>query len=146
VKSAAALRLGHTEFAVAVLGGTVALLGAERMRFALMLIPRRDLDSLRALARDRGLSSAWDVLSAAVDGPGIPDVIPELHAPIVLTERERVVLGGLVKTGNLAEISAELFVSTNTVKSQLRSLCRKLEVGSRDEALLAASERRLIHL
>jgi LuxR family maltose regulon positive regulatory protein len=73
-------------------------------------------------------------------------VFGELRPAIELTERERVVLQQLVTTGNHTEIAAALFVSPNTVKSQLRGLYRKLGVASRSEALLTASERHLISL
>ncbi|MFB2599957.1 LuxR C-terminal-related transcriptional regulator [Herbiconiux sp. P17] len=41
-------------------------------------------------------------------------------------------------------MASALFVSINTVKSQLRSLYRKLGVASREEALVAAAERGLL--
>jgi LuxR family maltose regulon positive regulatory protein len=55
-----------------------------------------------------------------------------------LTPREAEVLEQLRKTGSLTEIAATLHVSSNTVKSQVRTLYRKLGVSHRDEALRAA--------
>ncbi|NLP84315.1 hypothetical protein HF576_10670 [Microbacterium sp. CFH 90308] len=59
-----------------------------------------------------------------------------------LTERELAVAATLAHHSSLDDIAAAMSVSRNTVKSQLRALYRKLEVGSRDEALsvLAAWE------
>ena len=55
-----------------------------------------------------------------------------------LTVRERVILRELLETANLNDIALRLHVSVNTVKSQRRSLYRKLGAASREEALAAA--------
>ncbi|ODU06693.1 MAG: hypothetical protein ABS81_04230 [Pseudonocardia sp. SCN 72-86] len=55
-----------------------------------------------------------------------------------LTARELQVLGSLDSLASLPEISASLFVSVNTLKAHLRSLYRKLGVGSRREAVTKA--------
>ncbi len=55
-----------------------------------------------------------------------------------LTEREREVLRLLVRGARRHEIAAELYVSVNTVKTQVRSLYRKLGVANRGEAIRAA--------
>ena len=64
--------------------------------------------------------------------------MPERASTVALTERERVVLQALVEGGSHTEIAQRLFVSPNTVKSQLRSLYRKLDVTRREEVLSAA--------
>ena len=48
------------------------------------------------------------------------------------------VLTELRRTAGVAEIAERLHVSENTVKSQRRSLYRKLGVSSRDEAIAVA--------
>lgn len=141
LRAAAALRLGRDDFALTVLDEAAGLMLDRRLGFALLLLPRSDVEALAALASARGSVSAVALL-AQVDGH--PSVFGELRPAIELTERERVVLQQLVVTGNHAEIAAALFVSPNTVKSQLRALYRKLGVASRQEALLTASERQLI--
>ena len=55
--------------------------------------------------------------------------------PQALTDREIVVLDSLRRHATAAEISLSLTVSVNTVKSQLRSVYRKLGVRCRDDAL-----------
>jgi LuxR family maltose regulon positive regulatory protein len=61
-------------------------------------------------------------------------------APAPLTERELAVLR-LLPTGLSArEISHELHVSVNTVRSQVRAIYRKLEVTSRAHAVASARE------
>ncbi|WP_313358055.1 LuxR C-terminal-related transcriptional regulator, partial [Microbacterium sp.] len=61
-----------------------------------------------------------------------------------LTPRELILLGRLVETLSVNDIAAELHVSVNTVKSQRRTLYRKLGATSRDEALALAAEHGLL--
>jgi LuxR family transcriptional regulator of spore coat protein len=58
-------------------------------------------------------------------------------APLVepLTRRERVVLANLAEDVTLEEIAARLFVTRNTVKSQVRSVYRKIGVSNRADAV-----------
>jgi len=55
-----------------------------------------------------------------------------------LSERERAVLRLMPTTLANSEIAGELFVSVNTVKTHVRSIYRKLDVGSRREAVTRA--------
>jgi len=57
-----------------------------------------------------------------------------------LTRRERVILSNLEEGVTLEEIASRLFVSRNTVKSQVRSVYRKLGISTRAEALAWARE------
>jgi len=52
-----------------------------------------------------------------------------------LTRREKVVLSRLSENTTLEELAAELFVSRNTIKSQVRSVYRKIGVSTRAEAV-----------
>jgi LuxR family maltose regulon positive regulatory protein len=52
-----------------------------------------------------------------------------------LTPREEAVLRLLMSRLSLREISQELFVSLNTVKSHTRAIYRKLSVSTRQEAV-----------
>ena len=52
-----------------------------------------------------------------------------------LTQRERVVMGELAEDITLEDIAARLWVTRNTVKSQLRSAYRKIGVSTRAEAV-----------
>lgn len=52
-----------------------------------------------------------------------------------LTRRERVVLAELAEDVTLEEIATRLFVTRNTVKSQVRSVYRKIGVSTRAEAV-----------
>ena len=61
--------------------------------------------------------------------------VPAEPATQAITEREGVVLRYLPTLLTMNEIAGELCVSPNTVKSHLRSLYRKLGVGTRREAV-----------
>lgn len=52
-----------------------------------------------------------------------------------LSTRERIVLGELSESITLEEIARHLFVSRNTVKTQVRAVYRKIGVSTRAEAV-----------
>ncbi|HQY32424.1 LuxR C-terminal-related transcriptional regulator [Actinotalea sp.] len=52
-----------------------------------------------------------------------------------LTRRERVILSNLDEETTLEEIASRLFVTRNTVKSQVRSVYKKLGVSTRADAV-----------
>ena len=52
-----------------------------------------------------------------------------------LTHREADVIGLIVRGRSNREIGEEMFLSTNTVKSYIRSAYRKMEVASRSQAV-----------
>jgi DNA-binding CsgD family transcriptional regulator len=58
----------------------------------------------------------------------------------VLTRRERVILSNLDEETTLEEIASRLWVSRNTVKSQVRSVYRKLGVSTRADAVARARQ------
>ena len=76
------------------------------------------------------------------------DRAPARHAvaPLLepLSEREQAILRFLPTTLSNREIAAELFVTTNTVKTHLRSIYRKLDVARRREAVERARDLRLL--
>lgn len=61
--------------------------------------------------------------------------IPTQRVRTRLTERESIVLAHLDEETTLDEIATRLFVTRNTVKSQVRSVYRKLGVSTRAEAV-----------
>ncbi|MFD4467894.1 LuxR C-terminal-related transcriptional regulator [Rhodococcus sp. NPDC058505] len=100
------------------------------------------------------------VLPFAEAGPGIRDLLgrhrgrfgshedfvghilsripAEAAAPNPLTAREMELLLELPSWRTAEQIAADLFVSVNTVKTHLRGIYRKLEVGSRRDAITTA--------
>lgn len=132
------LRLGRPAEASHALESLAATLEGLGLTTPLALLPVEDLRDLRALA-DAGGSAA--VIRAL--GRPVPPVLRRIPV-LSLSERERVVLRELVGTSSIPAIAETLFVSVNTVKSQLRSLYRKLGVSSREEALVVAATLRLL--
>lgn len=65
-------------------------------------------------------------------------VYPETMVVVTLTERESVVLAEVARGQTMPQIAESLYVSYNTVKSQMRSLYQKLGAGSRAEAVARA--------
>lgn len=74
-------------------------------------------------------------------GVDVPWTVSALGSSVAaprLTERERVILEELLATSSVTEIATRLHVSANTVKSQRRTLYRKLGASSREDALAIA--------
>ncbi|ABA88231.1 helix-turn-helix transcriptional response regulator, LuxR family [Syntrophotalea carbinolica DSM 2380] len=61
-----------------------------------------------------------------------------------LTRREQQILSCLAQGQGNKEISNALFISTETVKTHIKNIFKKLEVKSRLEAVIAAKEKKLI--
>lgn len=82
------------------------------------------------------------VALATVEAPDAPLGVPVQSRPPqaeALSPRERVVLSRLPRHGSVAELAAALHVSPNTVKTQLRSIYRKLGVDNRANAVQRAA-------
>ncbi|WP_119696443.1 LuxR C-terminal-related transcriptional regulator [Microbacterium halotolerans] len=88
----------------------------------------------------RLLRSAPDVLRM------VARVSPFHAAPagVELTAREQLILEAIAEGSSVSDTAASLSVSANTVKTQRRSLYRKLDVSSRKEALDEARRRGLL--
>jgi LuxR family maltose regulon positive regulatory protein len=61
-----------------------------------------------------------------------------------LTEREQEVLRHVAHMLSTAEVAGAMYISTNTVKTHLKSIFRKLAAGHRGEAVRRARELQLI--
>lgn len=134
VLAASALRLGDEDTALDAACRLVATMAHHGLRVHLVLVPRDDLLAVRDLLSAR----RPDLLPGLGDVGAVPDLVRPYSAVAALSEREEVVLRELVTTPSTTEIAAALGVSTNTVKSQLRSIYRKLGVRSREDALAVA--------
>lgn len=135
--AAIALRLGEDDLALNKLATGLTLLDHRQLRMPLWLIPAADQSALASAATGRSYPLLSEVGQRSL-----------LHLPsrqvAQLTKREYAVLHALVSSGASAEIADGLFVSVNTVKTQLRSLYKKLGASSREEALRYAREQGLL--
>jgi LuxR family maltose regulon positive regulatory protein len=101
-------------------------------------IPAADRAALFALA-DRGVDPD-DAVVLARQAP----VYPEHLALIELSPHEQSVLDALVNTSSRQAIASSLFVSVNTVKTQLAAVYQKLGSSTREEALRKARDHELL--
>ena len=83
-----------------------------------------------------------ELLDAFADRAPASRTVTPLLEP--LSEREQAILRYLPTALSNREIAAELFVTTNTVKTHLRSIYRKLDVARRREAVERARDLRLL--
>jgi LuxR family maltose regulon positive regulatory protein len=151
----------HRELAEAEeqLGQALELLKIESMlvqrAHALLLLAsvhqgHGNLPGARAL-----VEQARDLVERLADPGSLPALVEQanrdlgsasrlqVEAATPLTERERAVLRLPTRLSN-REIGRELYVSVNTVRSQVRAIYRKLEVTSRAEAVAHARHLRLL--
>ena len=90
-----------------------------------------------------GICARLDELEAAAGAtPAARAPAPAESAE--LTDRELAVLRRLTGDGSAREIAADLYVSHNTVKTQMRAIYRKLGVATREDAVRTARERGLL--
>lgn len=143
---------------------------ADRERLALLVLlalaedARGDRDAARraagralSAARASGILAAFVTVPAGarrrlaelLDDPtvvtaspvtAVDEVFPAALEIVELSEREQVVLERLAQGVNLERIAELLFVSINTVKTQVRAIYRKLGVSSRHAAVARAHE------
>ncbi len=85
-----------------------------------------------------GVDSVFYLLMVLDQGRQQEQLSTELIAQYDLTEKEQNVLLKLIHGRNVKEISAELFVSENTVKTHLKSLFRKTESKSQADVIRLA--------
>jgi LuxR family transcriptional regulator, maltose regulon positive regulatory protein len=106
-----------------------------------------DVHALLLRQQERGTSHP-QLLAELLDRPAFSGAPSALPAPVALaaplTDREQVVLGFLDSDLNTRQIADELYVSVNTVRSQVRSIYRKLNASRRGDAVRRARHLRLL--
>lgn len=135
LRAAANERLGHHQAADAAFGDAVGLLHRTGASHPPVALPRNETVALAVRLRGgrRGLDAAREALLGRLLATAAPLRV-EPTGP-VLTPREALIARELRGPGTLSQIAAALFVSRNTVKSQTRSLYRKLMVTNRADAV-----------
>ncbi|GAA2179541.1 hypothetical protein GCM10009785_06570 [Brooklawnia cerclae] len=121
LEASAALRLGSSP--ADAFSRALGIAERHGLRAAFGVIPLEDREELAAL--DPRGRDFLDVPFRFVPAARQAD----------LTERERIVLAELVRSPGAGEIAIALQVSRNTVKTQLRSIYRKLGVSTRSDAI-----------
>jgi LuxR family maltose regulon positive regulatory protein len=149
-------RQGELAEAEVQLGRALAPVGIDSMlgqrAFVLLLLApvrrgRGDLAGARVL-----VEQARELIKRFTDPGSLPALLEQtertlaspprrrIKAATPLTERELIVLRLLPTPLSTQEISRQLSVSVTTVRSQVQAIYRKLEVGSRAEAVARARE------
>jgi LuxR family maltose regulon positive regulatory protein len=134
LRAAAELALGREDDATASLLRAVNQAEKSGVIVAFHLLPH---ETLRALA-DLVPEAARFVERHELHGTAY--LAPYTTVAGALSERELIVLRALEPGATVEQIAKKLFVASNTVKAQLRSIYRKLNVSTRTEALLVAAE------
>lgn len=103
------------------------------------------------LLKDMSTSVVVGTIRDVHRGKGkLPDVVAsrltEREQRQTLSDRENEVLSALVKGRSNKEISKDLFISEETVKSHLKTLFTKLGVHDRTEAAISAVKQGIVHL
>ncbi|WAL63825.1 LuxR C-terminal-related transcriptional regulator [Amycolatopsis cynarae] len=133
LKAIAALRMGDREEARRSVELLSRLRSPEEVLSLASLSPA-DRDDLFRLADIPVSDEAAQRLALA------RPVFPERVHLVELTNRERAVLTELEAGGTLAQVARTLVVSVNTVRTQVKSVYRKLGASSREDALMRAYE------
>lgn len=133
ITAAATIRTAGPDAASRPLRVLDAVLDDRRLRTPLTYLPPDDLIAVGELLGTR-------------EGGTAPEssIFPPRRRRPRLSGRERVVLRALHSSEPLPGIADELGVSVNTIKTQLRSLYRKLDVPDRASAISRSHELRLL--
>jgi len=136
LEAAVALRISSKQAGAAV-ERLAGLLEHTGQRLAVALLPAEDAERVRAALDAAG----YEHLFAGLEPPRL---VLGVESGRLLTDREMHVLRSLTRSGSLPEIAAEQSVSVNTIKTQLKSIYRKLGASNREEAVAIALDRHLV--
>lgn len=129
ISTVIALRAGQPE------GALMFERVVSRIRPTGMLLPFVGLsDADRFLLADCARAAKQGDIARLIERARPARPLKTLRIPR-LTKRELAVLHALHESPSLTTVAEKLYVSRNTVKSQVRTLYRKLDVGTREEAI-----------
>ncbi|MBX3100475.1 MAG: response regulator transcription factor [Salinibacterium sp.] len=134
LRAATELALGRDADATASLQRAIKQAEKSGVIVPFRLLPQQTLEELAGLHPDAARFIAQYSLT------GTSYLSPYQAVAGALSERELVVLRALDPGATVEQVAKKLFVASNTVKAQLRSIYRKLNVSTRTEALLVAAE------
>ena len=139
-----AIRQGRETAAVEAATTAVQLAAGDRIVLPFIAVDPRVHELLH---RHPALRNLWPAPLDDAQGQwarGLPAERKDKHLAESLTEREVSILNWLTTTMTMAEIATELYVSTNTVKTHVAAIYRKLEVTNRREAIARGRQLHLI--
>lgn len=134
LRAAAALDLDNEAVARSWLHRAAVHLRQTGMRLPLLTLPRGRIEALVALSPREEDALLTPQLT------GGPTVYPESVREVHLSERELEILRASARRIGNEQIAERQGVTVNTLKTQIRSLYRKLGVQSRVDALMVARE------
>ncbi len=132
VQAVAHWELGETQFATQVWSKACKIADQAGLLRSFSTIAASDI----ALLEDAAPTGS-QALAEFCKHPGVESFPKALHI-VTLTDREHIVLSLLEQDMTQVAIAKTLYVSVNTVRSQLRSLYRKLDAHNRDDAIMRA--------
>jgi LuxR family maltose regulon positive regulatory protein len=132
LRSAAHDALGDAGTAAVTIDRALLLASRSRWRRQFTSLPQERLQSMIDSARTREHPAAVTALIDELADTATADLADSI-AP--LSARERLILSQIVAGKSRQEMSTHLRVSPNTIKSQVRSIYRKLGAANRHEAI-----------
>lgn len=132
VRACATHLVGDTNGAATAVGLALRATRATGTLRPYTTLPREQLSQLAAYTPE---------LAELLNSPALrqqPEIFPASVTLITLTHRERLVLHHIAAGHTVGQTAAALYVSVNTIKTQLRSLYRKLGAATRADALTHA--------
>ena len=137
IRAAANYELGNPVIADIAFDRALLLASQNGMRTPFLLIPSATMQRMLGRAADRNQPAiVHDLLDDLLAGAGTP----ARAALEPLSARERDIAYHLYLDQTVTQIAAELFISTNTVKTHVRSIYRKLGASNRKEAVRRVRE------
>ena len=138
LRACALHRLDRAEEAADALHSAVAIASTHGLVRPYLLVPRGDLEAIAALVPRMHELLGEPPLLDHLDLFGTPPPVVEL------SRGELRVLEAIAEGQPVVAVASRLFVSANTVKSQLRAIYRKLGVHDRQHAVDRARELQLL--
>jgi LuxR family maltose regulon positive regulatory protein len=127
ILASASLRLGDEGGGLRAVGRIRELIDTSGIERALLGLPKSDSEVLRRL-----IAGDWAGPEFGAD-PLFTSNVPA----ITLTRREQSLVQILARHGSRQQMAEELYLSVNTIKTQISGLYRKLGVSNRAEAIAA---------
>ncbi|GGA68957.1 hypothetical protein GCM10011490_19350 [Pseudoclavibacter endophyticus] len=136
LEAAVMLRISAKPRALGIIDHLGELLRSTQMLLPLALLPAHDHSRVVTALRKAGYAEV-------LDGSPVRSVLTTSTTGTPLTQRELTVLETFRTVPTVTEVAARLSVSSNTVKSHLRSVYRKFGVSKREDAIAVAISRHL---